>query len=109
MKKLNGWQRIGVILSILWVLGAAMHERNGQVDSAVQMAQWDREDCNKSLVIVECVKSLDDKFHGYLSLNSNRLLNIVAIALMPVLLCWLFAWLAIVVYRWIRVGFQRSE
>jgi hypothetical protein len=109
MKKLNGWQRIGVILSILWILGAAMHERNGQIELATMMAQSDREACSKSLAIAECSKSLDDKFTEHLALNSNRLENIAAASLIPALLGWLFAWLAVVVYRWVRVGFQGAK
>lgn len=106
MRKLNGWQRIGVILSILWVLGAAIHERNGQVELAQLKAQLDRNVCNYSSAIAECSKSLDSKYKEHLALNSNRIVNIAAVSLVPVLLGWLFAWLAIVVSRWVRVGFQ---
>ena len=31
-EKLNGWQSIGLILSIVLVLGVAKHKRNGQVE-----------------------------------------------------------------------------
>ncbi len=106
MRKLNGWQRIGVILSILWVLGAAIHERNGQVDSAFRMAQWEREDCSSSLVMTECRQSADNRLIENLRLDSNSIVNIAVASLMPPLFGWLFAWLAIVVYRWVRVGFQ---
>jgi hypothetical protein len=32
--KLNRWQRIGVMLSVLWIFGSAFYTRNSQEESA---------------------------------------------------------------------------
>lgn len=32
--QLNGWQRWGILLSILWALGAGLHQRNADVEHA---------------------------------------------------------------------------
>ena len=34
--KLNGWQRIGVVASVLWAIGAAIYERTSQVSTATE-------------------------------------------------------------------------
>jgi hypothetical protein len=111
MKKLNGWQRIGVVLSILWILGAAIHERNGQVDFASKINYQNIALCFQDMTKSEtakkeCLELADSNFRELLSLDSGSLWNIAAISLIPVLLGWLFAWLAIVVYRWVLAGFR---
>lgn len=28
MEKLNGWQRVGIVVSVLWLIGASLHMRD---------------------------------------------------------------------------------
>jgi hypothetical protein len=132
MMKLNGWQRIGVVISILWALGAGIYERKSTVEysyqfysnsleycrSAAKRAQeyeglvsrdvlaaskaWENSywDCNK--------QSLEtaDKIRGF---NSNAVLSVLAVSLLPIVFGWLLALLSIKIFRWIRVGFGTNS
>lgn len=105
MKKLNGWQRIGVILSILWMLGAAIQTRNEQIEHARKMLDLNSTLC-ASMTHLECLSISNSKYTADLAVDAFKLMEILIYALAPMLFGWLFAWLAIVVYRWVRVGFQ---
>ncbi len=107
MKKLNGWQRIGVILSILWVVWAAIHTRNEQVDHARKMLELNSTLC-ASMTHLECLGISHAKYTADLAVDAFKFMEILIYALAPMIFSWLFVWLAIVIYRWIRVGFQVS-
>lgn len=40
--RVNGWQRVGIVLSVLWAIGAAIFVRNAQVQNADSLykMQW---------------------------------------------------------------------
>ena len=100
---LNRWQRIGVVMSILWVLGAASFERGSQVDAATSSAQsiyrmcLDMEEAQSE----DCSKEFHKNFVDFLRPNWS---NIAFIAITPVILGWVLIFIIIRVYRWIKAG-----
>jgi len=38
--RLNGWQRVGIVLSIAWALGAGIYTRSADVERANNFARW---------------------------------------------------------------------
>jgi hypothetical protein len=107
---LNGWQRIGVILSIIWIFSAAIHEHSGQVERARMVAEAEHVRCMASIARESgCDFSLALGFEPRLGLTTEVLKHIATASLVPVLLGWFLVWLDIAVYRWVRAGFYQVK
>lgn len=105
MMKLNGWKRIGIIASVVWIFGAGAHtyvsENNAKVVASVQC------ETNIGLSDAAFQKCITDTNDTY---NSRGLAVEVAwIAFVPVPLIWAFTYLALFLIRWIRRGFVRES
>ena len=102
--KLNGWQRIGVIASALWAIGAAIYERSGQVGDATRIHQSTLSNCSPEFTVA-CTDAADEKYRVLLALDFVSVSNIVFIAIGPVLLGWVSAYLIVKIVRWVKAGF----
>ena len=49
--KLNGWQRIGIALSILWAVVAGIHTRNDDVDRAENFVKFAYKVCSDGKMV----------------------------------------------------------
>jgi hypothetical protein len=47
--RLNGWQRIGIISSVVWIFGAAYHQRTSDLDRAISAADLGVLSCTQTL------------------------------------------------------------
>jgi len=114
MIKLSGWQRIGVALTILWlVLGSVglhmreLRDANGAGNSmysicttmnkALPTPQDDPKDCEISRDMLRTM-NLQGEF--------NRVLVEV---LVPIPVFWLLGWLILKTIAWIRKGFKANQ
>ena len=105
--KLNGWRRIGVIVSIIWAIGAAFFERKRQVDSVNELLVTQLNHCSPAFTD-ECF-NLAHKLHSDLiAFGSLRVADILFVSLGPILVGWLTAYLAIKVFFWVKTGFQSN-
>ncbi len=109
--RLNGWQRIGVALSVVWILsvsgcGALEYVQEGKptyffVDTVmVQLppaTNLDRPD--RSLSHEEVFGRADRHF---------RVDRLIVILLVPVVLFWALAYVCIFVVRWVAAGFKKN-
>lgn len=103
--RLNGWQRIGIVLSILWAIGAAIYERQTQIDSGTYIAT------RGFAICIEPASADHDKCYSKLSDDLSRSIephwgNVAFYALAPVLAGWLVAYVLLWVVRWVRRGFD---
>jgi hypothetical protein len=104
--KLNGWQRIGIVVSVIWFVGLWLSSLHQQAQAKAKyveclhiaeetmercLAEWQRLD-NSILANLGAVGRMD-------------LRVLLAIDFGTIVFGWLLAWLAIVVARWIRRGF----
>ena len=105
--RLNGWQRIGVVLSVLWALGAAIYERNEQVKSADTLYQLKAQTCftDPADIAKDCLDkvSLQDVSHATANWS-----DVAFYAVGPVVVGWLVALIALSTFRWIRAGFPKK-
>ena len=110
--RLNGWQRIGVVISVVWVLsvggcGALEQVREGHstyyfVDTVI--------------VPVPPVKELnrpgrllsDEEFLGLRTEHHFRVDRLIAAMLVPVALFWVLAYACVFVVRWVAAGFRKN-
>jgi hypothetical protein len=108
-KKLNGWQRIGILASVIWMLGAYLytfsHEENEDIKINVIVEQA----CVDARPAGTPMKPCDDAMYAQINRDIPGERQWAAIvALVPIPLAWGFCYLAVFLVRWIKRGFARS-
>jgi hypothetical protein len=101
--RLNRWRRIGVVLSVLWMLGGAAYERKSQVDTATSSAHLIYKMCLDigGEKIAKCSEEFAKNYADFLKPNW---IEVALSAFAPVILGWLLVIIIIWVYRWIKAG-----
>ena len=101
---LNGWQRLGVVASVLWGISAAFYERSSQVSRVTSFHESEIRSCMPELSKV-CIDAANEFYSSQLALSSGAVSNIVVVAVGPVLAGWAVAYLVVKVFRWVKAGF----
>jgi hypothetical protein len=86
--RLNGWQRIGILLSVIWFVGFAGNFYGSQLRFYAEKLFYLQSDANLSWLDLSLLLGID--------------LIIIALALF-------LAWLGVVTVRWVRRGFQPAS
>ena len=108
MNKLNGWLRIGIVLSVLWVLVAGVYTNKMVTDQGKSTRSLIYSLClnenaqSRDFDYKTCSKRADE---FYDSAVQHRLQDVLGIALIPVPIFWLFGFIIFRVYRWVKKGF----
>lgn len=103
--KLNKWQRIGVVLSCLWMLYAAFDTRKGQMRYAQAGLDIASQLCtNGAGEIGDCLSRARFQFEEASALDGLAIMEIATAMLFPVLVAWLLLWIVLKLYRWIMAG-----
>ena len=113
--KLNGWKRIGIVASVVWIIGAYIYTFRMEVDETVRISNSLDQDClssgtdfpGETVAQVEarlevCEKRLDDFMA---KANSSDEVYAALAAVVPVPLGWGFVFLILFLVRWIKRGF----
>ena len=118
MPQLNGWQRIGMVLSALWCLFAVAYAVQGYLAHS----QWTEQNAQMEATISECRANAKkqagpDKRAGLeracglsdaeVGLASSRpaLPAVLAFIFLPVVGAWLAAYVVVWMTKWIAAGF----
>jgi hypothetical protein len=113
----NGWQRIGIVLSVMWLLGFALLSESNirqvwfsyNVDISIcdaKLREWKERSGGKEgpwtqyqLAEYEQCKDTALKYYG------GVVGNMFAVDVGMIIVGWIVAWLGVVSFRWIRRGF----
>ena len=113
MIHLNRWQRIGIVVSLIWILGSVIYVRSFQVETAGVLFDFVLRTCNElTSAVQERDKCIDDavtKYTNWLSIKSVDLENIALASLGPVIAGWLLIFLSIRIVRWVNAGKKFDE
>ena len=116
--RLNGWQRIGVVLSVIWIVAGGLWTRSVLIESQGEFARtryrmclanhsiqpdgsipadtdWKR--CDRQFD-ADWKRDVTDHWDGVNGLNA-------AFTLAPLLVAWLLVYAIVGLVRWIRAGF----
>ncbi len=114
--RLNGWQRIGIVLSIVWLIVVCPWIRYGQEQHAEQEYKHSYDGCVgpeppdktdlKRLDIEERCRA--DAVNMY-QLYEGSWRSAALLTLIPILIAWLFAYGLVFLVRWIRRGFVKPQ
>ena len=98
--RLNGWQRIGIVLSVLWAIF-------GGLWGTLNIVRPTNDEINRCLV-----NPANSGFTNCRQLYGRRVVAskhiTVAIALVPIPIAWLLVYIVVWIVRWIRRGFHPS-
>jgi hypothetical protein len=106
----NGWQRIGIVLSVVWVLGDGLYQRDVDLTNAAWHLDFAYTVCaetktqRQDIDFKSCVDEADKNYGVFLEGSWG---NVVVLALVPVVAAWLLAYIIIRVGRWVRSGFAK--
>ncbi len=101
--KLNRLQRLGIVISILWAIGAAYYERNSEMTAGRDFLNFSYETCMKleASTVAHCLSEMTKNSDVWLKPNWE---SISFMAFAPILLGWLLALLIVRIYRWVKAG-----
>jgi hypothetical protein len=112
--RLNGWQRIGIVVSVVWFIGCAgyttfiwynepqediLHGRFAEARSLCEQSVKDPLNPD-----AEFDPSISVRKRCFNQSRSGFAKNMIAIDVGAIVLGWLVAWFGIVITRWIRRG-----
>lgn len=105
--KINGWQRIGIVASLLWALGGGVYEGKKRLQFADDVYSNVMDNCLKgdSDSYRECIQQAGKTHEHLRAFNGHDVLQILTVSIVPVVAGWLLAYLSIMTFRWVRVGF----
>ena len=116
--KIGGWQRIGIVASVLWVfvggfignkeaLDEAGARTASQLDSCVAAnKRRSGEDGPYEQVWTPCKNQFSANFRRN---AEGHWWVVLAVALIPIPIAWLLGWILIATTRWIRAGFSNQK
>ena len=103
--KINGWQRIGIIASAAWVLGAGAYTYDKTTKSDVALASATKVACDKAhpMDMNKCASDAD----AYLDRAARyELIDTTVAALVPVPLGWVAIYFILFLILWVRRGWN---
>jgi hypothetical protein len=101
----NGWQRIGIVLSVCWIVGAGLWVL-GQENWAASYYGLCLSAANDQQHVEKC----DVEFEkAWPIARFEKQTEAAFVALAPVPLAWLLAYLSVGVARWIGRGFKAGR
>jgi hypothetical protein len=116
MKRLNGWQRIGVILSVIWLIGGGFLTHAIIKDDLSRDVAWQDgvvarlSDADQVAVKARDLSKMSDG--GLLMVRDsidNEVNTRTAVwTLAPLLLAWLLVYALVWLTRWVRAGFKHG-
>jgi hypothetical protein len=118
---MGGWVRIGIVLSVLWILVGGFWGNNTAINDASKLTSAQVESCvsaNKARLRAQGDNSEPyDKIWTpcWAEHTKNYMTNVEGhwwaaafVGLAPVPIAWLILYMLIGLYRWIRRGFVRA-
>lgn len=104
--KINGWKRLGIIASVVWVIGAYFYTLNAAMERNISLnveienscAEVHRDEPNDPC-FQEAVDSAMRQLPGERE-------EAAIVALLPVPVAWGVTYLVLFLVRWVRRGFQ---
>jgi hypothetical protein len=105
---MNGWQRVGVIVSVLWILIAGFHAYDASVEFRTNLAVTSMMSCEatyKTGLSNQCDSRLTQGMEGAYS-DAWAASVIIGLTLVP--FAWASAYLSLFLVRWVRYGFNQT-
>ena len=109
--RLNGWQRVGIVASVAWAIGAWIYtthsfERQAGANSKESIESCVNREMDRGALTGDCVDlAMEGRRLDLLNKNETAAFN----ALVPIPIAWLLVYGLLGLVRWIRRGFQPAS
>ncbi len=109
--RLNGWQRLGIVASVAWAIGAWFYTTQSFVMQAASVSRETIESCvnrqmDQGQSVSDCPnEGLEARSLELLHKNETAAFN----ALVPIAIAWLLVYIVVWIVRWVRRGFQPAS
>ena len=103
--RLNGWQRIGVVLSVLWIVVVGFWRNDAIIKSAQETAEAFYNTCVDAHPYPNDQSCVDEIWKNFELFSRGHWIDAAFVAFVPILIAWLLVWLCVAVFRWVRRGF----
>jgi hypothetical protein len=100
--RLNGWHRIGIVLSIVWAIAAWFYARHVDLALHSNVLSLEYHRCADLPSEKERANCKERVRHDFESSFQADWLYVAAVALVPIPIAWLIAYALVGVVRWIR-------
>jgi hypothetical protein len=104
---INGWQRIGIVLSLLWIIfvcGYTAYELIKKVDASTYLIEVTH---NKPTFDSQGHRTMTiEEAYGEDARRSLKVTNFLSAILIPMTFAWGIVYLCIFTFRWIIIGFK---
>jgi hypothetical protein len=105
--QLNGWQRLGVIASIIWIIFAVMNHLGNHDKLAISIYNSQFNACTIENMDV-CSAAAQKNILENLKYWDAEKVDMALSVLIPLFLAWISAYLAVFLVRWVRSGFSKN-
>jgi hypothetical protein len=105
-RRLNGWQRIGIILSVIWFFVGAWLGLSALVKPIYTGYRICQELTGGTYSVDECGKQLGQQLAAA---EPQKTLYIALFGLAPIPMAWLLGWGIVALLRWVRRGFHPAS
>src|SRR5947209_5275799 len=98
LKRLNGWQHIGIVLSIIWAVGAGVHTHNNDLEGAKGFADLSYKVCTNGKLLANdndlssCEQERQKNIEQWLK-DGDSNADVALWALAPIPFGWLAAFI----------------
>ncbi|MGA8086709.1 MAG: hypothetical protein WCA10_05335 [Terracidiphilus sp.] len=121
LKRLNGWQRIGVVASVVWAL-YGLYLVDYSYEEAKEAAKGEYRDCiqladpssgaarpSKGMKLSDIQHCVDAEGARNDAARDDAYGEFIEISVLPIPLGWLAVYGLVVLFRWIRAGFSAKN
>jgi hypothetical protein len=108
--RLNGWQRIGIVASVVWAIGGPLYLTQRAFDDPLEQSGFVYRVCrdgptDPAICSARSKQALDE------AIQADPMAQVgwgpwAAKAFIPVLVGWLLVYALVYLVRWIRAGFK---
>ena len=111
---LNGWQRIGIVASIFWIVGSGFTVRKTETAHAMRVygSAYGRclkiEGIQQTYDYSRCAGEADAAYKTELKLTVS-LARVAVLSFGTVFIAWPVAYLLIGTWKWVRRGFETAS
>lgn len=115
--RLNGPQRIGVVVSVLWIIGGGTWGNSEAIREAAELTELQVNNCVEANKLrlgdgapfeqtwTPCWKNFQSL---YLHNVEEHWTMALIVAFVPIPIAWFLAWAGVSVIRWVRRGYQTA-
>ena len=113
-KKLNGWQRIGIIISLLWILAMFVVAAKEIFDWMTSGGCWGASHPNNLFInwvetMQPCPERCDPLNLLFLWKGSFRIGRFFSLLILPVIAGWVGSYCVLWVACWVKEGFKQTR